>query len=121
VKLKTALVFDYKNGNDLIPTIKKYARYAEKEDGTWQVKNELLNHCWKLWHACVITWDGMVVPCCFDKDAQHRLGDLKNLSFREIWQGAPYNRFRTKLLKGRDQIDICTNCTEGCKVWAEKG
>lgn len=119
VKLKTAQVYDYEQGNDLIPTIGKYARYEVKSDGTWRVKNKLLNHCWKLWHACVITWDGLVVPCCFDKDALHRLGDLKKISFREIWKGAEYNRFRQSLLAGRDQIDICTNCTEGCKVWAE--
>ncbi|MEZ4959731.1 MAG: SPASM domain-containing protein [Saprospiraceae bacterium] len=119
VKLKTAQVYDYEHGNDLIPTQGKYARYEEKPDGTWRVKNELLNHCWKLWHACVITWDGLVVPCCFDKDASHRLGDLKKISFREIWQGEDYRHFRASLLKGRDQIDICTNCTEGCKVWAE--
>lgn len=118
VKLKTAQVYEYKNGNDLIPTIDKYSRYKQQKDGTYTVKNELLNDCWKLWHACVITWDGLVVPCCFDKDALHQLGDLKKGTFREIWRGAQYHSFRTSLLKGRDQIDICTNCTEGCKVWA---
>jgi radical SAM protein with 4Fe4S-binding SPASM domain len=118
VKLKTAQVYDYENGNDLIPTIGKYARYEETADGTWRVKNKLLNHCWKLWHSCVITWDGMVVPCCFDKDATHRLGDLKKESFAELWHGKSYVDFRKILLKGRDQIDICKNCTEGCKVWA---
>jgi len=118
VKLKTAQVYDYEQGNELIPTIDKYSRYKQKEDGTYMVKNELLNHCWKLWHACVITWDGLVVPCCFDKDATHRLGDLKQFKFREVWKGESYQAFRTSLLKGRDQIDICTNCTEGCKVWA---
>ncbi len=118
VKLKTAQVYDYEQGNDLIPTIEKYARYAKQADGTYSIKNELLNHCWKLWHSCVITWDGMVVPCCFDKDAEYRLGDLKKTTFRELWWGKDYQHFRTELLKGRDQIDICTNCTEGCKVWA---
>ncbi|MFT4536782.1 MAG: MoaA/NifB/PqqE/SkfB family radical SAM enzyme, partial [Saprospiraceae bacterium] len=53
VKLKTAQVYDYENGNDLIPTIEKYSRYHKKGDGTYGVKNEMLNHCWKLWHACV--------------------------------------------------------------------
>lgn len=118
VKLKTAQVYDYQYGNPLIPTIKKYSRYQEQEDGTFRIKNKLLNHCWKLWHACVITWDGMVVPCCFDKDALHRLGDLKEASFKEVWHSESYNQFRQSLLKGRDQIDICKNCTEGCKVWA---
>ncbi len=119
VKLKTAQVYDYKSGNDLIPTLGKYSRYRQLPDGTWSVKNELLNHCWKLWHACVISWDGMVVPCCFDKDAIHRLGDLKKESFREIWRGVAYQNFRNQLTKGRNQIDICTNCTEGCKVWVD--
>lgn len=119
VKLKTAQVYDYRHGNDLIPTIDKYSRYHQQSDGTYRVKNQLLNHCWKLWHACVITWDGMVVPCCFDKDADHKLGDLKTTTFEEVWHSESYRQFRQSLLQGRDQIDICTNCTEGCKVWAE--
>lgn len=118
VKLKTAQVYEYEFGNPLIPTIEKYARYAKQADGTYRVKNELLNHCWKLWHSCVITWDGMVVPCCFDKDANYRLGDLKQSNMRTVWYSDSYKDFRAKILKGRDQIDICTNCTEGCKVWA---
>lgn len=118
VKLKTAQVYEYENGNDLIPTIEKYARYKKGKDGKYTIKNKLVNHCWKMWHSCVVTWDGLVVPCCFDKDATHRLGDLKNNNFREIWQGKDYQQFRASLLQGRDQIDICTNCTEGCKVWA---
>ncbi|MBL7813707.1 MAG: SPASM domain-containing protein [Saprospiraceae bacterium] len=118
VKLKTAQVYDYENGNDLIPTIEKYARYEQQANGKWTFKNALVNHCWKLWHSCVITWDGLVVPCCFDKDATHRLGDLKQDSFRDVWQNGSYHQFRTAILKGREQIDICTNCTEGCKVWA---
>jgi len=117
VLLKTAQVYDYENGNPLIPTQEKYARYARQADGTYRVKHRLLNHCWKLWHACVITWDGLVVPCCFDKDAEHQLGSLRNQSFQSVWQGPAYQHFRRQLLQGRDQIDICTNCTEGCKVW----
>ncbi len=118
VKLKTAQVYHYSHGNDLIPSQEKYSRYRQDESGEWKIKNKLLNQCWKLWHACVITWDGMVVPCCFDKDAAHRMGDLKQESFKEIWKGESYKYFRNQLSKGRDQIDICTNCTVGCKVWA---
>lgn len=118
VKLKTAQVYDYQNGNPLIPENEVYSRYQKQSDGTYSIKNELLNHCWKLWHSCVVTWDGMVVPCCFDKDATHRLGDLKKASFSEVWYNEEYHQFRTQLLQGRDKIDICQNCTEGCKVWA---
>ncbi|HJW27878.1 MAG TPA: radical SAM/SPASM domain-containing protein, partial [Saprospiraceae bacterium] len=104
VKLKTAQVYDFEHGNELIPTLDQYSRYKETSPGRWQLKNKLLNHCWKLWHACVITWDGLVVPCCFDKDANHQLGDLKKNSFKEIWKGITYHQFRQQLLGGRDQI-----------------
>ena len=118
VKLKTAQVYDYEHGNPLIPTQEQYARYQRQPDGTYAVKHTLLNHCWKLWHSCVITWDGRVVPCCFDKDATHQLGQLQKGSFADAWHSAAYTQFRKAILAGRDQIDICTNCTEGCKVWA---
>jgi radical SAM protein with 4Fe4S-binding SPASM domain len=118
VKLKTAQVYEYKNGNPLIPTIDKYSRYKKNSDGTYSIKNSLDNHCWKLWHSCVITWNGSVIPCCFDKDADFKLGELKDASFKEIWQSEAYNNFRKQLFKGRDQIEICKNCSEGTKVWA---
>lgn len=117
VKLKTAQVYDYRQGNPLIPKQDRYARYRRQPDGSWAPKHSLHRHCWKLWHSCVVTWDGLVAPCCFDKDAAHRLGDLKNARFTDIWQGKPYAGFRRAILRGRDQIDICTNCTEGCRVW----
>jgi radical SAM protein with 4Fe4S-binding SPASM domain len=118
VRFKTAQMYDYVNGNKLIPTIEKYSRYKQQADGTYSIKNEMLNHCWRLWHSTVITWDGLVVPCCFDKDAKHQLGDLKTVSFKEMWQGEKYTNFRASVLRSRSEIDICKNCTEGTKVWA---
>lgn len=118
VAFKTAQIYDYQQGSDLIPTIDRYSRYKKNNDGTYQIKNELLNHCWKMWHSCVITWDGKVVPCCFDKDAHYVLGDLNHQSFEEIWRGQKYNDFRASLLRSRTEIEMCKNCTEGTKVWA---
>lgn len=117
VAFKTAQIYDYENGSNLIPTIDYYSRYAKQDDGKYTIKNKMLNHCWKLWHSCVITWDGAVVPCCFDKDADHRLGDLKEMSFKKLWQDGKYKNFRAALLKSRSEIDICKNCTEGTKVF----
>jgi radical SAM protein with 4Fe4S-binding SPASM domain len=118
LKLKTAQIYDYKNGSDLIPQNHRYSRYRPMSNGTYAIKNELQNRCWKMWQSCVITWDGRVVPCCFDKDASHAMGELQSSSFKEIWHGQPYRSFRNAILKGRDKIDICTNCTEGMNAWA---
>lgn len=118
VRLKTAQIYDYENDpNQLIPSNSKYSRYKKTKDGHTEIDNPLLNHCWKLWHSCVLTWDGLVVPCCFDKDATHQLGDLKNEPFKDVWHGKKYDRFRSAILRSRSEIDICKNCTEGGKVW----
>ncbi|MBC8112310.1 MAG: SPASM domain-containing protein [Verrucomicrobia bacterium] len=113
VQLKTAQIYDFENGSDLIPTLEKYSRYRKNTAGNYEIKNVMLNHCWKMWHSCVITWNGTVVPCCFDKDASHQLGNLETNTFREVWQGRSYHKFRAALLKSRKTIDICKNCTEG--------
>jgi radical SAM protein with 4Fe4S-binding SPASM domain len=118
VVLKTAQIYDYENGSDLIPVQEKYSRYKKASNGKYSIKNELLDHCWKMWHSCVVTWDGKVVPCCFDKDAHFVLGDLTKNSFEEIWFGEKYNAFRQSLLGARSEIEICKNCTEGTRVWA---
>ena len=117
VGLKTAQIYDYKYGSPLIPTIDYYSRYKNNGNGTYSIKNKLLDHCWKMWHSCVITWDGLVVPCCFDKDAEYVMGDLKKHSFHQIWNGEKYMSFRKALLKGRSEIDMCKNCSEGGMVW----
>jgi len=120
VRFKTAQVYEYETDpNNLIPTIDKFSRYKKNADGSYTAKNKLANRCWKLQHANVITWDGLVVPCCFDKDATHQLGNLKTQSFKEIWHNDNYRQFRAELMKSRKNIDICANCSEGVSVWKD--
>ncbi len=120
VRFKTAQVYDYENDpNQLIPNIDKYSRYKKDKQGNMKIKSGLQNHCWRLWSGNVITWDGLVVPCCFDKDATHQLGNLKMQSFKDVWQNPNYQQFRSELMTSRKNIDICANCSEGLKVWEE--
>jgi radical SAM protein with 4Fe4S-binding SPASM domain len=119
VRLKTAQIYDYENGSELIPNDQQYSRYRQLPNGKWAIKNKLLNQCWRMWQGCVFTWDGQVVPCCFDKDATYQLGDASSTDFKQIWKGKQYNQFRGAILQSRSEIDICKNCTEGTKVWAE--
>lgn len=118
VAFKTAQIYEYENGSELIPTNEKYSRYRQLPNGKWAIKNKLVNHCWKMWHSCVITWDGKVVPCCFDKDAHYQLGEMKEQSFKNVWRGKAYQQFRQSLIKSRSEIEMCRNCSEGTKVWA---
>ena len=117
VQLKTAQIYDHHQGSHLLPQNQEYARYKPSETGTFKIKNKLLDHCWRMWHSCVITWDGNVVPCCFDKDAKYVMGNMAELPFKKIWNGEKYYNFRKQLFTNRKNIDICQDCTEGTKVW----
>jgi radical SAM protein with 4Fe4S-binding SPASM domain len=120
VRFKTAQVYDYQTDpNQLIPTLDKYSRYRRDKTGEMRIKSGLQNHCWRLWSGNVITWDGLVVPCCFDKDAMHQLGNMKMQSFKDIWHNENYRQFRRELMTSRKNIDICANCSEGLKVWED--
>lgn len=118
VVFKTAQVYDLSADHHLVPDEAKYSRYKRTDEGKLEIKNPLLNQCWRMWSGCVVTWDGRIVPCCFDKDASHQMGSLKEKSFARIWNSEPYQQFRQAILFSRSKIDICKNCTEGTKVWA---
>jgi radical SAM protein with 4Fe4S-binding SPASM domain len=118
VKFKTAQLYDYKHGHELMPDNPKFSRYQKKADGTYKPIGKQENSCWRMWSSCVITWDGNAVPCCFDKDAKYQMGNILNTPFKTIWKSDNYTSFRFKLLNGRNEIDICANCSEGTKVWA---
>jgi len=117
--IKTAQVYDFANGSPLIPKDERYSRYRRLRDGSYVLKYRFRRHrhCWKMWHSAVITWDGRVVPCCFDKDAEYVLGDISQSAFRDIWQGSPYRAFRRRLIQTRSHYAMCQNCTEGVRVW----
>ncbi|MCP9756242.1 radical SAM protein [Lacihabitans sp. CCS-44] len=117
IRFKTAQIYDYENGSDLIPKSDKYTRYRKNVKGKYEIKNKLLNHCWKMWHSAVITWDGLVVPCCFDKDAEYRMGNVSKQTFKEVWMSEKYLNFRKQLIGSRKNIEMCKNCTEGTNIW----
>jgi radical SAM protein with 4Fe4S-binding SPASM domain len=112
LSLKSMQILDKANIGSWLPLNEQFRRYR-KENGEFVIKNSLPDRCARLWFNPVITWDGKVIPCCFDKDAEYVMGDLNNDSFREIWNGPKYRIFRKRILSGRHMIDICRNCTSG--------
>lgn len=112
LQLKTTQIYDYEKGSELIPSDLGYSRYLPNGDGTWRLKKKIENKCWRMWQGAVSTWDGEIVPCCFDKDASYVMGGLEKMSLKEIWNSEPYFSFRAQLLSDRSQLEICRNCTE---------
>ena len=116
VSIKTMQIYDYQSGSELMTRNGKLSRYRQSKDGGYEIRNSFFNHCWKMWHSCVVTWDGMVIPCCFDKDAGHPMGSIHGMDLKGIWADRKYRDFRKTILSSRASVDMCTNCTEGSHV-----
>ena len=111
-EFKTAQFYEYKNGNPLMPINQSFSRYSQQNDGTFKLKNKLHNRCFRMWSSCVMTWNGDVLPCCFDKDANCIFGNLNNEKLNDIWNSSVYMRFREKIFSNRKNIEMCKNCPE---------
>jgi radical SAM protein with 4Fe4S-binding SPASM domain len=114
LRLKSMQIINKENFESWLPYNEKFKRY-KKDETDFKIKSSLNNHCLRLWLNPVITWDGKVVPCCFDKNANHIMGDLKEDTFRTIWHGEQYRMFRDSVLVHRKEIGICRNCTSGLR------
>ncbi len=112
LRLKSMQIINEDTFEKWLPAEKKFRRYELKGE-KYSILNRLPDNCARMWFNPVITWDGKVIPCCFDKDAEFVLGDLKKDSFREIWTGEAYRKFRKRTLTGRKMTSICRNCTSG--------
>lgn len=110
--LKTMQIITEDSFESWLPANVKYSRYKKEADG-YKLRSTLPDRCLRLWLNPVITWDGKVIPCCFDKDACYVMGDLNKESFRAIWNRPEYRSFRKKVSLNRSSIDICRNCTSG--------
>jgi MoaA/NifB/PqqE/SkfB family radical SAM enzyme len=109
---KTAQLYNLTDRNQYLPDNPLHSRYNKLQNGTLVLNHTTKNKCWKSWSSCVITWDGRVAPCCYDKDAAFCYGILGNNNLKEILSGDKSKEYRKIILTNKDGINICTNCPE---------
>ena len=114
VVIKTAQIYPDTNIDDFLPDEPALSRY-KKVDGKLQLNVSVPNHCKRVWTTAVITWDGTLASCCFDKDAEHSFGIWNGMQFYELWRSERAMQFRRQILKDRSAIPMCSNCTEGIR------
>jgi radical SAM protein with 4Fe4S-binding SPASM domain len=62
------------------------------------------------WTSFSITWDGTVVPCCYDYDKLYPLGNVNQESLADIWNGENIKRLRREFDKNEIANSLCINC-----------
>lgn len=63
----------------------------------------------------LILWDGTVIPCCVDMDAQYNCGSVLKNNLVDIWNGSKLINLRNKLMDKSLYINLpkkCKNCTD---------
>ncbi len=110
VSIKSFQLLNLDKAKEWLPD--KNSRYTISDDGSVRPGNKLSNRCFRMWSSCVITWDGNVIPCCFDKNASYIMGNINQQNLLEIWKNDDYTKFRKKVFSERKNIDICCNCSE---------
>ena len=117
---KTAQLYDFEHGHPLMPTDERYSRYKKTADGTY-VHKKFTNlspyclfassPCKRLWSGCVITTNGDVLPCCYDKDHRHTYGNITQQSLAELYHSTKANALRRRvLLYQGEPLEMCKNC-----------
>ena len=110
LQFKTAQFYNSENAREMMPSSAN-SRYLFENDAVI-INHRVRNRCWRLWSSSVITWNGDVVPCCFDKDKKYIQGNVFSTQLFEVWKHPMYAGFRAKVLHNRKTVDICNNCSE---------
>lgn len=116
VVLKSPQIYHFSDAEAILPTNPRFRRY-EKVNGTYRLKGSFSGYCRKLWIGSVITQDGQVLPCCFDKDATYPLGNLNQSSLAAVWRSGKTVSFRNRVILHREKIPMCRNCSEGLRIF----
>jgi len=112
VRLKSAQLYDFKDGNALMTSKNKHSRYKKNKVGKYEIKGSQSNRCWRLWSGAVVNTKGDILPCCFDKESEYSFGNISTSeSFYSCWHNEKASDFRGKILQNRKQFEICRNCT----------
>lgn len=110
LEIKTAQHYTLASTNRLITNKEKYSRYKTSEGKLILKKKPAA--CSRIWTTSVITWNNILVPCCYDKDANYSLGELKTSKLKDLWYSENFTRFRKKVLREIPTIEMCQNCGE---------
>ncbi len=113
--IKSMQVLNSERVGDWMPSGGRRSRYL-KSGGQWKPLRSPSRGCFRMWTTAVITVDGDVVPCCYDKFAGHAIGNINDQDFGDIWNSEKYKSFRDNVIRSRASIDICSGCPQGRQI-----
>ena len=112
--VKSAQIYNPEQSSEIQPPKNPVlSRYKKNESGKISLVRKKRKYCWRQWSGAVITWDGNVAPCCYDKEAKFAYGNLAENCLYELWKNQKAVQFRESFFQQRNNItEICRDCPE---------
>jgi radical SAM protein with 4Fe4S-binding SPASM domain len=67
--------------------------------------------CPGLWMTPVVRHDGQLLVCCADVQGRIAVGNLRDASFRELWEGERMREYRRWHVRGEfERMPVCAAC-----------
>ena len=87
------------------------SRAGHAPNNSYVLNKSIRSGCIFPFYQFCITSNGNLGLCCVDSSFEQPLGNVKNNSIEEIWNGKIFNKFRSDLLKGKREKKLCSQCT----------
>ena len=76
-----------------------------------QLHNWQMTACQSLYTTLAVLWNGDVATCCMDWRRDNVMGNVRDATIREVWEGAQYRSIRALSDAGRlDERPLCNGC-----------
>ncbi|MGE5197645.1 MAG: glycosyltransferase [Deltaproteobacteria bacterium] len=94
--------------DEIIPLNPAYRRYEYDPDTHERIRIKAA--CERVWLMSNIFSNGDVVPCCYDYNAEQKVGNVFEKPFSQIWNSPAYKELRKKIYLEKDAILKCKEC-----------
>ncbi|MBE9529358.1 MAG: SPASM domain-containing protein [Proteobacteria bacterium] len=106
IDIRSMLLFHYRT--------KETASYEDSLD-EWYITRDTDKRipCRQLYQKLIVCSDGQVTPCCIDMDAALSVGNFRDKTLKELWQGEELANMRKLDRTGRfKEIPLCADCKD---------
>jgi MoaA/NifB/PqqE/SkfB family radical SAM enzyme len=99
--------------SSLLPDAPEYRRFDASTSGQWSIRGDPTGLCPYVYETAVVTWDGSLLPCCFDAEEAIVLGNAFEDGLWDAWNSSLFRSFRYRVRHDRESIPMCAWCPEG--------
>lgn len=84
-----------------------FLKYDMRKDSA--TRGVMKDYCVWPFQNLLISWNGELAPCCIDVNHEYKIGNVKDHSLQDLFEGPEFSRLRTAIQEGNPPA-ICKQC-----------